>query len=53
MSPPSRRGEGGGGCRLTSGGGGDIRARQQKSGEGDATLDLLLKYSDATLTIYV
>jgi hypothetical protein len=33
--------------------GGDTEARQQKSDEGDATSDLLLKHLDATLATYV
>jgi hypothetical protein len=35
------------------GGGGDTKARQQKSGEADATSDLFLKHPDATLATYV
>jgi hypothetical protein len=33
--------------------GGDTKARQQKSEEGDATTNLLLKHPDATLATYV
>jgi hypothetical protein len=35
------------------GGGGDTEASQEKSKEGDATPDLLLKHPDTTLTTYV
>jgi hypothetical protein len=31
----------------------DTEVRQQNIDEGDTTLDLLLKYRDATLAIYV
>jgi hypothetical protein len=31
----------------------DTKARQQKGEEGDATLDLVLKYPDATIATYV
>jgi hypothetical protein len=54
MSLASRRERGGDGCPTSTG-----RRRRRHQGEaaegeeGDATLDLLLKHSDVTLTTYV
>jgi hypothetical protein len=43
----------GGGCPAGAEGGRDTDARQQKSEEGGATPDLLLKHLDATLATYI
>jgi hypothetical protein len=40
-------------AQPASGEGEDTEARQQKSDEGDATPDLLLKHRGATLATYV
>jgi hypothetical protein len=48
-----KRGKWDDGCLAGARGGRDTDARQQKSKEGDATSDLLLKHPDASLAIYV
>jgi hypothetical protein len=53
VSSIEKREGGGGGCPAGTGGGRDIYARQQKSEEGDAIPDLLLKHQNATLATYV